>query len=446
MLYLLEQYNTKLEGNRSQLNFKQDLFLRGSSRKLWLPLSALGLLAAIVNWQPANALTFNDTSNVELQRVCGTDGTTPKFANGNLSGICTQLGFGQGGQNNSASVGVGTHSQPNSILISQQQLKDQQTEKERKEIHDSSGDAVAANWGNFSTFLTAGATTLRHRNNEFEQGYEATIPSVTLGGGYLISNSLEAGLAFNYSNSNGDIHNYGGFNVDSYTPLLYINYLPFDHAFANLALGYTRQNQTNDRLAIATNANNNNINNNTPVIIPGLTKGNLNANQYALNFLSGYDHPIKNLTIENITIGPRVGVDVRQWEMNGYNESSNTGLELSYNSQHQTSIQSTLGLAASYAHRTPYGDFVPQLTAFWVHEYANNSRTINAHFVQTNDFATSSGFFFQTENPARNWAVINLGASLMRQKGVEVFANFSTVQGNSNFESYGGNLGIRAGW
>ncbi len=383
-----------------------------------------------MSWQPASAQTWSEASSTELGSICNSGSFLP---GSQLGSICQQL---QAAGGTAVSNGVGTQSQPNSILISQQQLKDAQTKKERKDRPKSgSADEVAANWGDkFSTFLTAGATALRHRNNEFEQGYNATIPSVTLGGGYLISDTLETGLAFNYSNSKADNNTGGGFNVDSYSPLLYINYLPFENAFVNLALGYTRQNQTNNRNAVAGTSNKQNI-------FSGITTGNLNTNQYSLNFLSGYDHPV-----ENLTIGPRLGVNVRQWEMNSYQESTNTGLEARFNSQYQTSIQSTLGLSASSAHSTTYGVLVPQLSMSWVHEYANNSRTINAHFVQATDSATSPGFNFQTENPARNWAVIDLGISLVIQKGVQAFANLSTVQGNRNFESYGGNVGIRVDW
>jgi len=444
MFYQLKQYSTKLIDCRSRLGFEQGLSLRGSSGNIGVSLAALGFLAVAVSWQPASAETFVDASTNSLSQICSVkNGTAFTDDLGNtfipnvgaqLQFICNQIANGNNGQ--PASSGVGTQSQPNSLLISQQQLKDTQTKKETEGRH-SSADVVAANWGRFSTFLTTGATTLHHRNNEFEQGYTATIPSATLGGGYLISNNLETGLAFNYSNSNASNNTGGGFNVDSYTPLLYINYLPFNHAFANLVLGYTRQNQTNNRIAVANKI----PNGSNPGQEPSFnlnTRGNLNANQYSLNFLSGYDHPV-----ENLTIGPRFGVDVRQWEMSGYQESTNTGLELRYNSQYQTSIQSTLGLAVSSAHRFTYGVLVPQLSASWVHEYANNSRTINAKFVQAPD---SNAFSFQTENPARNWAVINLGASFLMQKGVQVFANLSTVQGNRNFESYGGNVGVRVGW
>jgi len=437
MFYDLKQNLTKLEINRSELDFKRRLSVWGTSRNLRFPLSAFGLLAATMSWQTANAENFNNASSAALSLICDSTGNgNAATATGNLAGICTDIVNGNAGQ--PASSGVGTQSQPNSLLISQQQLKDAQTQKEKEDRPRGSTDAIANNWGRFSTFLTAGATTLRHRQNEFEEGYNSTIPSVTVGAGYSISKSLEAGLAFNYSNSNADFNSGGGFNVDSYTPLLYINYLPFDNAFANLALGYTRQNQTNNRIAVASKIPNG-VNVGQEPSFRTNTTGNLNANQYTLNFMSGYDHPINN-----ITIGPRVGVDVRQWEMSGYTESTNTGLELSYNSQFQTSIQSTLGLTASSAHSFSYGVLVPQLSASWVHEYANHSRTVNAQFVQT--IPGTGGFSFQTESPARNWAVIDLGVSLVMQKGVQAFANFSTVQGNRNFESYGGNVGVRVGW
>ena len=395
--------------------------------------------ALAIGEKSAFAENFNNASKAELTRVCGNPfDPASTFATGNLLTICQELQ--QGGQTSPS--GVGTQSQPNSLLISQQQLKDLQTKKLTENRKPGSADVIGTMWGDkFSTFLTAGATTLRHQENEFEQGYNATIPSVTIGGGYAITEDLEMGLAFNYSNSSADFNSGGGFDVDSYTPLLYVNYLPFDNAFVNLALSYTRQNQSNNRLAIAglSGIDLNPDGSRRP--ISRSTNGNVDANQYNLNLLSGYD-----FAVENVTIGPRFGVDARQWEMNGYQETSNTGLELRYNDQYQTSVQSRVGLFASSAHSFDFGVLVPQISAYWVHEFLNGARTVNAHFVQTTDFETSSGFFFQTENPARNWAVIDLGVSLVMQKGLQAFVNFSTVQGNRNFESYGGNVGMRVEW
>jgi uncharacterized protein YhjY with autotransporter beta-barrel domain len=410
--------------------FKHNLNpLHLSQKKAPWPFVLLVLLIGLLNWRTAEAETFNNASAQSLNNIC----PAPLQLGDQLQVICTKLFPSSGPGVNSGSSGVGSQSQPNSFLIAQQQL----INKKKKENGDnanygSSSDTITSSLGDkFDLFLTSGATALKHRHNDYEQGYNATIPSVTLGAGYHISNSLETGLAFNYYNSKADDNTGGGFNVDAYSPLLYINYLPFDNAFTSLILGYTRQNQSNKRVAVATNKVSGEFESR-------LTSGNLNANLFDLNFLAGYDHPV-----DSLTIGPRIGVDVRQWEMDSYQESSLTGLELSYNSQYQTSIQSRLGLAASYAHSTSYGVLVPQLTASWVHEYSNNQRTITSKFIQAPD---SQSFGFQTEVPARNWASIDLGVSFVMPKGVQVFANLSTVQGNRNFESYGGNVGVQMGW
>jgi outer membrane autotransporter protein len=402
--------------------------------------------------QPVWAQTFTEASTNALNQLCNINGdplnkpgdASPVSSVGpQLSIICSAISEQQGGQ--PASSGVGAQSQPNSLFVAQQQTKNQIIEKEKQRMiqggsGDSSDDSLE---GKISAFLLSGGTTLRHRQNAFEQGYNATIPSVTAGASYQVLKNLETGLAFNYANSSGSYFNGGGFDIDSYTPLFYLNYRPVKNAFASLALGYTRQNQYNNRIAVAnkqlgTGKTPDSIN---PVFISN-TRGNVNINLYDLNFLTGYDHPL-----EHFTIGPRFGVDVRQWEIDGYRETSQTGLELRYNSQHQRSIQTSLGMAASFLHSFAYGDrifgLIPQLSASWVHEYANNSRQVSAQYVQAPD---SHYFTFQTEQPARNWAVVDLAVSLIINKSLQTFVNFSTVQGNRNFESYGGNIGVRATW
>lgn len=395
---------------------------------------ALSIIAAtlISVSNTVGAETFEQAVRAELTDICSFGLAIP---GSELSNICSQLGLtNQVGPGSVSSSGLSSLSQPNSLLISQQQLKDLQEKKRKKKKKGggASSDVAVANWGSLSTFFTAGATSLRHRNNEFEQGYHADIPSVTAGVGYLFSDTLETGFAFNYANTKADNDVGGGFEIDAYSPLVYVNYLPSDNSFLNLALGYTRLDQVNERLAIAGFAAN------TGALVSRTTKASFNSNQYTLNFLSGYDH-----AIENITIGPRLGVDVRQWEMNNYQEYTNTGMELRYNDQYQTSIQTRLGLFASSAHSMSFGVLIPQVSAYWVHEFANDSRTVSARFIQA---PASNGFSFQTESPDRNWAAVDVGIALMMSEGTQVFANLSTVQGNRNFESYGGNLGFRLGW
>ena len=85
----------------------------------------------------------------------------------------------------------------------------------------------------FSVFASAGATALNHHNNRFEDGYEAQLPTVTVGADYWINPQLLAGVGFNYTNFDGTYDDGGGFDKDIFSPLLYATFLPFERAFVN---------------------------------------------------------------------------------------------------------------------------------------------------------------------------------------------------------------------
>ncbi|MDD1611839.1 MAG: hypothetical protein LUQ57_01715, partial [Methylococcaceae bacterium] len=169
MFHSNKQVLTKLDSDGSGLflgaEFISAVFIR-TSFKIWVLF--VGFFTAILSVQPANAQTFDQASTFALQRICRSginspDGTADPLGSvgAKLTKICEDIANGNAGE--AAASGVGTQSQPSSILISQQQMKDAQINQEKKEVPSGSGDTVATRWGDrFSTFLTAGATTLRH--------------------------------------------------------------------------------------------------------------------------------------------------------------------------------------------------------------------------------------------------------------------------------------------
>ena len=279
-----------------------------------------------------------------------------------------------------------------------------------------------------SVFASAGATALNHHNNRFEDGYEAQLPTVTIGADYWISPRLLAGVGFNYTNFDGTYDDGGGFDKDIFSPLLYATYLPFDRAFVNAVLGYSRNENTNNRRVFVHVTD-------EPGSLTGRTSADYSENQYSAVIQTGYDHPI-----DNFTIGPRLGFAYGYSQVPSFREKGNTGAELRYSGLNQTSVQTSLGAAATVAIAIPYGVLLPQASVAWVHEYANDARHIDARFV---DAPGAPKFSFQREPPARDWANIALGVSASLVNGMQPFAQFQTVQGNDNFVSYGGTAGLR---
>jgi outer membrane autotransporter protein len=402
------------------------------------------VLALLVgNLSPANTQTFTDATNAQFADICGSRNQR-LGSSSTLFQLCSSGPQPPQGQS-PATQHPGSQTQSNSVLISQQQLKKIRTAEEHKEKKvGASPDVVSADVsGGFSTFVVAGGATLRHHENDFEEGYDATIPSVTAGGDYRISDKLVTGLAFNYSNSNGDFdssfghfESAGGFNINSYGPLFYLNYIPFEGAFADVTLGYARQNNSYSRFARA-NPGFRFLNGSMTTLVAGdFTRHLLSA-----SIQTGYDYPIG--ANDSFTIGPQIGLNVQHWLVDDYQESGNTGLELRYEGLDQTSVQTTLGFKATYAFGTSIGTILPYIAVTWVHEFANGQRTIQATVVQD---SIQDPFSFETEKPARDWAALDVGVSVLMSPKLLAFVTASTVQGNTNFTSYGGNVGLRANW
>ena len=153
--------------------------------------------------------------------------------------------------------------------------------------------------------------------------------------------------------------------------------------------------------------------------------------------LTGYDHPI-----QNVTIGPRLGFNWSNTHIHNFSEDGNTGLELRYNDQYVNSLQSVVGLQGSAAFGTSVGVFVPQVNADYIHEYANSQRAINVQFVQDLR-ADATKFTFQNDNPARNYFSLGTGLLAVLPHGIQPFVNFRAMVGSSQFTNYAGTFGLR---
>jgi uncharacterized protein YhjY with autotransporter beta-barrel domain len=413
-------------------------------------IAAIILVAGSSSMQTAAAADFNSTFRNYLTEVC----TSSLFPDGsNLGQVCDEIGDDSGP--------VGSISVPMSsdgVRHLEQRLQSFRESKEEQLNNESRGtyamntseqfaqsdalqlpsaggtspDLVFGAAAGPSAFISAGAYALNHHNNRFEDGYEAQLPTVTVGADYPVNDWLLAGLAFNYTNYDGTYDDGGGFDKHIFGPLLYATVLPFQGAFANVVLGYARQENRNNRFAFATAAG-------APdERFGGHTSADYSENQYIASVLTGYDQPFGN-----VTIGPRLGLAFSYESFDSIKEEGDTGLELKYTNLNQTSVQSSLGMQASLGWETAYGMVVPQASAAWVHEYANSERNVDARLVEATPEAGS--FTFTREPPARDWAVINAVVSIVLSNGLQPFVTLSTIQGNENFVSYGGTAGVRFG-
>lgn len=399
------------------------LFRRSHGLRLGI-LLAFGILLSF----PQSALSqpFTEAASIRLTNICRGDLTNLLP---NLRSVCNDI-RDQGLPAQATVAGAGQFSV---AQIIEERTREKELLEEAEGGRGGSGDMWAADLGHgFGAFVSAGAFTLRHDENAFEEGYDSTVPTVTVGTDYRVTNWLLVGLAFNYHHWDGNFDSAGGFKADAYGPLVYVHVRPFEGVFADASLGYTRQNNSRSRRAVARGGEQ------RIEVANGSAPGDADSNQFWVNILAGYDYPV-----QNFKIGPRVGLSVLSWQVNGYAEGGTSGLQLRYDDYDATSVQTSLGAAAEYPISTSFGVVIPQLTAAWVHEFGNDQQTITARFMEA---PGSPPFTFQTQEPARDWAVISLGASLAMANGLQPYVKFTTIQGNENYESYGGTVGLAFAW
>ncbi|MDF0665812.1 MAG: autotransporter outer membrane beta-barrel domain-containing protein [Nitrospira sp.] len=297
-------------------------------------------------------------------------------------------------------------------------------------------------WNGLGLFASGLVESLNRDITTFQDGFKSTIFGFSGGADYRFSRKLVAGLAFSYSNSDGNFSSGGNFSTNSYGGLLFASYLPTDRTFMQVSGGYTRNNYLISRLATArigtdpcspTSMN----------CVAGDASSNSNGNLLTLGLLTGYDHPIGRFTI-----GPRAGVTYSNTHIGGYTENGSTGIELKYNDQWINSLQSVLGVQGSAAFSTSFAVLVPQFNADYIHEFANNQRFINVQFAQ--DLRGTMGFpgaptkfTFQTDVPVRNYFNLGTGLVMVLPNGWQLFGNFRAMVGNEQFNNYAGTFGLR---
>jgi len=271
----------------------------------------------------------------------------------------------------------------------------------------------------FGMFLTTEYGSLNKETSVFELGYEQNIAGATAGVDYSFGRLGVLGAAFNYQHEFGDFAGQtGGYNNDLYSFIVYGTVTPLPNLFVDLNASYTRKQYNIDR-RVSLQAQ----------VAPqpgflGRIDGNTHSNDFGLGARIGYD-----FTVGALTLGPRIGANYRESAIAGYQETGNTGIELIYGDQTVVSLTTTAGLFTSYAISTGFGVIVPQVTGEYIHEFANDQRTVPFTFVNA---TTRPTFRFLTEAPDRDYFTVGAGVVLLLPSGLTPFVNYVETLGQND--------------
>jgi outer membrane autotransporter protein len=277
-------------------------------------------------------------------------------------------------------------------------------------------------------FYVAGDYEYFHKQvTTFEPGYNNNVWRGAAGADYALNNVMLLGGALRYARDDGDFRGGGNFDTHSYGFLLHANYVPAPKFFLDTNAGYMRRNYSITR-AVFFDAGAGNA-------FIGNARGKPDGNEFHIGTNGGYD-----FNFQNITVGPRLGINYKRNQIDSYRERGVTGLELVYDNQHENSLASTVGAQGSVAISTSIGVLVPQLAIEYLHEFLDPQRRIDFRFAED---LNGVQFRFQNDRPDRNYFNVGGGLVLQLARGIAPFISYRALLGYRDQSSHRATAGLR---
>lgn len=258
------------------------------------------------------------------------------------------------------------------------------------------------------------------QQTNFEMGFTSDSYGPTLGVDYRLDTFGVIGMAFDFSHTDGEFdHNFGDFNTDTLTAVLYGSYYPTDQSFIDAALGFGHKDLKADHLD------------------PGGSGTEVGADTNGFDFTAdltgGYD-----FSFESVTIGPRLGIHYRRTALNSFVETGDPAATLfAYDDQVDDSLTGTVGFQASMAFSTDFGVVVPTINAEYVREFLDDRER---HTVTEVGGVSST---FVTDQPDRNHFNVGAGVVVVLPDGISPFLSYEAEVANYLEETHTVTAGVR---
>lgn len=265
-----------------------------------------------------------------------------------------------------------------------------------------------------------------------ELGFRFVRYGATAGADWRFSDEVFAGVAVGWEGSEADFRQSAGGDLDDdqFQGSLYATWSPGSFYVDGIASYSYHDFDVRRRIVLSP----------TVVTNPGTrlnrtARGDTHANEIGLSVGTGYD-----FQHEGWSFGPRARFDYTKLKIDGYKESGAGGLNLRVNDQTVRSVATVLGAQASYSISMDWGVLVPQLRVDWEHEFQDDARKVGVRFVSD---PNATPFFVKTAAPDRDFANLGFGVSAVLPRGLQAFADFETVLGLQDTESYTLTAGVR---
>jgi uncharacterized protein with beta-barrel porin domain len=253
-----------------------------------------------------------------------------------------------------------------------------------------------------------------------QTGFNYTIAGFNSGLDYRVADNLLVGLASGYSHTGAAFHGSGGAVEANTWPLTaYAAYLP-QSFYAYGSLGYALNLFTLNRT----------------INFSGLNRTATSAP--AGNMFNAYGETGYDLKVKGLVLTPALSLAYSRLWLDGFTESGAGALNLQVAPQDAQSLQTGVGGKIAIPIQRGSTTVVPQIYAFYQHEFSQNSTTLDARLSQA-----GSTFPYQTAAPQRNFAVLGANFTLAARSNVKIQLDYNAEVGRTNSTAHYVSGGLR---
>ena len=188
-------------------------------------------------------------------------------------------------------------------------------------------------------------------------------------------------------------------------------------------------------------------------VYAGTITGKTRLTEWSVSGRVGYD-----FGSERLLWGPRLSITYLKSRLDGFTENGRTsvtnrvesnndlvlftdraagdptGLELAFDKQSRTSIQSEAQLVAAYRFDTQFGALVPRVSASWIHEFKGNRELIGVRMAQDLR-AQPTRFSFTSDRVDKNKGVLAIGLTAVFTREFAADVEVARLVADDRFDS-----------
>jgi outer membrane autotransporter protein len=282
-----------------------------------------------------------------------------------------------------------------------------------KEVMSSPAPATAPVDKRWGFFIAGTGELIDVESTSAARGSDLETLGVTVGADYRVSSRFVLGAALSYSNIDADLHLGGALESNGAQANLYGTY----HAggfYVNGILGGGVSSVETRRLTVG-----------------GFARGDTNTTGLSASIGTGYD-----FKFGAFSIGPLASLRYGRVGMDDFDEHGALGA-MFIDGQSQNSLQSAVGLQASYAAQLGRIALTPFARAQWQHEHLTSTPSIRAGFTPGDAFTVFG------PQIGRDALLLDIGASAQITPTVGIFGYYSGELARRNYNVHSLTGGFR---